>query len=76
MALARTVWSLLSAARKLVRSPGSYCRAAAATALKCLENMVPAYRPQMFVVARKCSDANFDRNHPDEVAALVMHNKL
>jgi SAM-dependent methyltransferase len=62
--------------RKLIRSPRSYCRAGLATTLKCLEVLVPRYRPQMFVVARKCSDADFERNHPAEVEALVMNNTL
>lgn len=61
---------------KLFRSPQSYWSAACATALDISERLVPTFRPQIFIVARKVADADFDRNFPEETRRLVMSNSL
>jgi SAM-dependent methyltransferase len=61
---------------RLFRSPRGYWSAASATALACAEQWIPRFRPQMFIVGRKVSDADFARNRPHETEKLVMTNRL
>jgi hypothetical protein len=62
--------------RKFVRSPWGYLTAIQATALAAVEKVVPRFRPQIYVVATKVNDAEFDKNYPKELHELVMSNRL
>jgi hypothetical protein len=65
-----------SVLRKLLRSPRNYWAAGCATALAVLESWIPRFRPQVFLVARKVTNADFDRNYPRETHQLIMTNTV
>lgn len=65
-----------SAWRRVVRPPRDYANAGLATLTEMLENSVPHLRPQVYIIARKVADADFDQNFPIETRDLVMYNRV
>ena len=61
---------------KFVRSPRGYWSALCATTLQIAEKLVPHFRPQVFITAIKERDADFDKNYPEQVKALVLQNRI
>jgi SAM-dependent methyltransferase len=61
---------------RLIRSPRNYGRAAVATSLAAAERAIPRWRPQIFVIAQKERNADFERNYPREARELVNRNRL
>jgi SAM-dependent methyltransferase len=61
---------------KFFRSPRRYWSALCATSLQLAEKLVPRFRPQLFITATKERDADFDKNYPEQVKALVLQNRI
>jgi SAM-dependent methyltransferase len=60
--------------RRLLKSPRKYWAAMCATSLELMERWIPHFRPQVFVVARKKTDADYDKNFPSQLKQLVHSN--
>lgn len=59
---------------KFLKSPKNYCNAVGATITEIVEKAIPAYAPQMFVVAKKVTNPDFERNYLSEVTKLIREN--
>jgi SAM-dependent methyltransferase len=62
--------------RRLAKPPDQYFRAAWATLVATLEHAYPPFRQQVFVVATKVTDSDYERNHEEAFRRLVMENRF
>jgi len=61
--------------KRLIKRPSDYWKAGYATMLQLLEQAHPPFRQQVYVSAVKITDADYDRNHKQEVERLITDNR-